>query len=368
MTFGVYYSEREFLQKALELEHPFDTPLPLEESNMHSISFICEKGPADTAKFRAEQLRYYIGRAKALEAEEKKLHLSIHESLRPVWKKKRLLLFNEMLKDAKVDDPHLFDEVCNGFRLIGDLNASGQFQPQLKPAGLSKQQLRQTSVWAQQAVVGSCKRVLEDKEVAQSVWDETMSQASEDRRWVLGPFTAREISERVGECWVPARRFGVRQGGKIRPVDDFSQFLINSTVTCHEKIDLESIDHICATARQFLGAWNSDNGSQCWLSGSDFELMGRCLDLKQACKQLVRHPDDRWVSVLAVVCPTDEEVYFFEAVAWPFGAVSSVLAFNRVARSSRTILSRFCQLEVDQLQTSSWKTAEMVMELLGWDI
>ena len=82
----------------------------------------------------------------------------------------------------------------------------------------------------------------------------------------------------------------------------------------------------------------------------------------------------------AVVCPTDEEVYFFEAVALPFGAVSSVLAFNRVARSMRTILSRlfelvvtnffddFCQLEVDQLQTSAWKTAEMVMELLGWDI
>ena len=147
-TFGVYYSEKEFLQKALELEHPFDTPLPLEESNMQSISFICEKGPGDTAKFRAEQLRYYIGRAKALEAEEKRLHLSIHESLRPVLKKKRLLLFHEMLKDAKVDDPHLFDEVCNGFRLIGDLNASGQFQPQWKPAGLSKQQLRQTSLWA----------------------------------------------------------------------------------------------------------------------------------------------------------------------------------------------------------------------------
>ena len=156
----------------------------------------------------------------------------------------------------------------------------------------------------------------------------------------------------------------------------FHSFLY-STVTCHEKIDLESIDHICATARHFLGAWDSDNGRQCWLSGSDSELLGRCLDLKQAYKQLVRHPDDRWVSVLAVVCPTDEEVYFFEAVALPFGAVSSVLAFNRVARSMRTILSRlfklvvtnffddFCQLEVDQLQTSAWKTAEMVMELLG---
>lgn len=106
-------------------------------------------------------------------------------------------------------------------------------------------------MWAQQTFVGSCKRVLEDPEVAQSVWGETMAQTSEDRQWVLGPFSAKQISERVGSCWVPARRFGVRQGGKIRPVDDFSQFLINSAVTCHEKIDLESIDHICATARHF---------------------------------------------------------------------------------------------------------------------
>ena len=70
-------------------------------------------------------------------------------------------------------------------------------------------------------------------------------------------------------------------------------------------------------------------------------------------------------------------MYFFEAVALPFGAVSSVLAFNRVARAIRTILSRlfklvvtnffddFCQLEVEPLQSSAWRTAELVMELLG---
>lgn len=281
-----------------------------------------------TAKFRADQLRYYTGRAKGLESEEKKLHLQMHESLQPVLKRKRLLLFKEVLNDAEVDDKHLFDEVCHGFKLIGDLNCSGQFQPQWKPAELSTAQLKQTSLWAQQAVVGSCKRVLDDPEIAQSVWDETMSQASEDRQWVLGPFSAKQISERVGSCWI--RRFGVRQGGKIRPVDDFFQFLINSAVTCHEKIDLESIDHICAAARHFLGGWDKDGVGQGWLAGSDNALVGRCLDLKQAYKQLVRHPDDRWVSVLAVVCPSDGEVYFFEAVALPFGAMSSVWLFHSV--------------------------------------
>ena len=60
--------------------------------------------------------------------------------------------------------------------------------------------------------------------------------------------------------------------------------------------------------------------------------------------------------------------------------MSSVLAFNRVARAIRTILCRlfklvvtnffddFCQLEVEPLQSSAWRTAELVMELLGWDI
>ena len=46
----------------------------------------------------------------------------------------------------------------------------------------------------------------------------------------------------------------MRQGGKIRPVDDFSQYLINATVSSHEKIDLEGIDHIAAAARFFTGA------------------------------------------------------------------------------------------------------------------
>lgn len=58
----------------------------------------------------------------------------------------------------------------------------------------------------------------------------------------------------------------------------------------------------------------------------------------------------------------------------------AVIAFNRVARALRTILSRvfnlvtanffddFCQLELWPLQNSAWSTAEAVMKLLGWRI
>ena len=394
VLYGVYFSPEEFIQRVQELRHPFDTPLPLDEANMAAISFILEHGPAKVAAYRAEKVQFYLQRAKVLQTAEEELHESMDASIRPVMRSKRLLLFREMLNDAGIKDETLFEEVCNGFKLVGDLAPSGQFQQQWKPATLGIEQLRQTAVWAQKAVVASCKKVLQDPEVAEAVWHETLEQAGKDKQWVRGPFSASEISEKHGEQWIPSRRFGVRQGGKIRPVDDFSQFLINATVTCHEKIDLEGIDNICATARFFLGASKSgvrwqipgDNGiatgplSAAWPSGSERDLHGRCLDLRQAYKQLVRHPADAWAAILAVVNPVDKQVYFFEAVALPFGAISSVLAFNRAARALRTILSKvfklvvtnffddFCQLEVGLLRQSAWSTAELVMSLLGWSI
>ena len=394
VTYGVYFSPEEFIQKVQGLKHPFDIPLPLDEANMSAIGFILEKGPAEVVKYRAEKLKFYLQRAKELRSAEWDLHKEMDESIRPVMKSKRLLVFKEMLAEAGIKDETLFDEMRQGFRLVGDLPPSGQFQQQFKPAVLGVEQLRQTSVWAQKAVVASCKKVLQDVEIAEAIWSETMDQAGDDKQWVRGPFSAAEISARHGEQWVPSKRFGVRQGGKIRPVDDFSQFLINSTISCHEKIDLEGIDSICATARFFLGAssscgnWQipSEEGfisgslSSSWEGHSARDLYGRCLDLRQAYKQLVRHPMDAWSAILAVACPADSQVYFFEAVALPFGSISSVLAFNRAARAIRVILSKvfklvvtnffddFCQLELGLLRQSAWTTAETVMNLLGWSI
>ena len=135
--------------------------------------------------------------------------------------------------------------------------------------------------------------------------------------------------------------------------------------------ELIAADSICATARFFLGASSSGGNWQIpseegvisgpissnWEGHSARDLYGRCLDLRQACKQVVRHPMDAWSAILAVACPADSQVYFFEAVALPFGSISSVLAFNRAARAIRVILSKvfklvvadffddFCQLE-----------------------
>eukprot|EP00969_Alexandrium_andersonii_P062475 2752029-Alexandrium_andersonii.AAC.1 len=64
--------------------------------------------------------------------------------------------------------------------------------------------------------------------------------------------SADEVGSLLGPCWVPARRFGVRQGGKVRVVDDCSEFLVNAAVETTEKIDLGGVDELLCLAKAWL--------------------------------------------------------------------------------------------------------------------
>ena len=205
-----------------------------------------------------------------------------------------------------------------------------------------------------------------------------------------GPYTSSELDKKFDGCWIPSKRFGVRQGGKIRAVDDFSEFLVNASVTATEKLQLFGLDEVVNTARTFLGCdflMMDDELDNLWCServrfftGPWRKIFGRALDLKSAYKQLARHPTDSWAAILAVWNDDAGTVEFYESVALPFGSVCAVMAFNRMAKALRLILSElfmvintnffddFCQLECEGLCDSAWETAAFVMKLLGWRI
>ena len=167
--------------------------------------------------------------------------------------------------------------------------------------------------------------------------------------WVRGPFNQQELDTKYDGCWIPSKRFGVRQGQKVRAVDDFSEFLVNASVTSTERLQLFGIDEVINTARTFLGSDLLEVNEDFSQVGSKPELRdwhgpwkslkGRALDLKAAYKQLARHPRDAWASILAVWNPSSSRVEFYESVALPFGSVCAVMAFNRVARALRLIMS-----------------------------
>ena len=53
--------------------------------------------------------------------------------------------------------------------MTGTIGSLCQFRPRFKPAEMSVEELRKSAKWAKHAIVGSCKRVGEDAEVAQAV-------------------------------------------------------------------------------------------------------------------------------------------------------------------------------------------------------
>ena len=385
--FGVYNTLEEFVDIAAHLQHPLDSPQLVDASNLRSMLAIRDWSEAEVAMFRVKSLRHYSQLALDLREDEKVLRSGMDPQVNEVLRGKRLLLFKHMCLDAGVNDEMLFEELTAGFRLTGPINASGQFPRKIKPAAITVEQLRESAVWARKMIFSSCKRVSSDPEIALAVFQETQQQLVDG--WVKGPFSRQQLDERFDGCWIPSKRFGVRQGGKVRAVDDFSEFLINSSVSSSEKLALYGIDEVINTARFFMGisAITFDQGGSPVLldqgTAMPFplkQLQGRALDLKAAYKQLARHPDDAWASVLAVWNPHSNNVEYYESVALPFGSVSAVMSFNRMARALRIIMAKlfllvntnffddFCQLEVPSLCKSAWDTAELLMQLLGWRI
>ena len=387
VKFGIF-------REALKMRHPFDEPSTSDMGNIRAMQVVLERGVEGTKNLRQKTLDYYRRRELELRSDEEALKATMDPQVREVMTAKNLLLFQEMARDAGVEDPYLFEDLTRGFRLIGSLPPSGQFPKKLKPAVLDESQLKATARWSRRLVEASCKKASPDLDVARAVWAETLEQV--EKSWMKGPFSWAEIEKKYNGCLIPSKRFGVAQSDKVRSVDDFSEFLINSAVTETEKITLEGIDHVVSLARFFLGAtmagvatfrlpasdgqWVTGRLHSDWRGGKARLLRGRALDLKAAYKQLARHPKDGWVSIVAVLNPDSGEVSYFEAVALPFGVVSTVTGFNRAARALRRILSilfslvttnfydDFCQLELEPLQESAREIAEEVLGLLGWKI
>ena len=127
--------------------------------------------------------------------------------------------------------------------------------------------------------------------------------------------------ERGGGDIVIAKRFGLKQGQKIRVIDDCSVCGLNSTVGLREKIRIHNIDqlatmmaHSCNIAR-----------------GPHPKVVGRTYDLKFAYKQFPISEEARRLLRIAVHEPGREEPQLMGLDVLPFGAVASVAAFLRIS-------------------------------------
>ena len=391
-AWGIPHSPSEFLLAAEGVQHPYTMQACLPDVLLQSLFHVIVSGPAALAQERVEAIKHWSQRALELNADEDALHNSLADDLKEVPKGKNILLFKEMLVHAGCDDDELFDDIVKGFPVVGFAKTSKQFRSSVKPPAMSESELLNAAIWCQKSVM-SCVGPCGDAEMDAAVWRDTLEEAK--RRWLI-PTTSAELDSIFGEHkWIPARRFGLRQGPKIRAIDDYSLSMVNSAFGSAESLDLMGVDETATLAKLFTSImYNSEDAFSLTLSdGSCLEgkthsswnkldnaLLGRTLDLWKAYRQLgAKSEHARWC-IIAVFDPESNSTKLFKQPVLAFGAAGAVMGFNRVARGLWRVgvglfsllwlnyFDDFPHFEAAVLSKSADCTSRSLVTLSGWTI
>ena len=160
---------------------------------------------------------------------------------------------------------------------------------------------------------------------------------------------------------------GIRQGEKVRVIDNFKECGLNDTCGLPEKFVLHGVDYIATTLiRALVLAQGAPKVS----------LQGKTFDLTSAYKQFPVHPADRRHLRIAILEPGGGPRLFCMN-SLPFGATGSVAGFLRVSAALFYILTVglriWCSAFFDDFPTispsnvafSSDQTVRLLFDMLG---
>lgn len=167
-----------------------------------------------------------------------------------------------------------------------------------------------------------------------------------------------------------SRRFAIRQGSKVRMIDDFSISGINETCITHCKVDLHMIDTFCAVLKRYFDVLGGGGGS--------CELVGKTYDLKSAYRQVPIKESHLKYAFFSVYNHELGEPQVYQLLTLPFGATHSVYSFLRLSRMLYSVATRCLFLLTTNfyddyilasrpaLAESSSSSMELVFMLTGW--
>ncbi len=356
MQFGIPWPQAEFLSLAKAAKHPFDAPPYISDDVARAVFSIVTNGLNAFKESLEAELLSLCGYRDSLELQEAALHKAMPAAVSAVLKGKNILAWQVALRKTNHGDSNLIRDFAAGFRLTGDQPRTGVFEA--KPAedvaeGEDVRWLWDQSDMVRRELVRSIRAEEQriDTDVADAMEQATLNEVA--KGWASGPFSEQEMTAQLGPRWVASRRFGVKQGDKIRPVDDFSASFVNSCTTIRERVSVDGVDGLVNIVKLWARLLRSDEVEVALRSGevlrgrrhADWQdgcrLLGKCYDFEGAYKQCAVSPSDAAVAAFAFARRGQPvRPAFFRAHALPFGAAASVLHFNRAAAGLRTCFVR----------------------------
>ena len=294
-----------------------------------TIDQCLKEGHVAIAQARTAALRRWTLRAKAIADEGGDVEDDdvFPEHCRKVLAGKSMRLFGEMLEHARYADKHLVRHMKEGFHLMGPLPETGALPTRVTVGSLTPEEVRANAAINNKAIFESAKNC-RDPTIAQAVYDATV--AERDKGWLQGPLDFESLPPGA----VLTRRFGVEQTSfdvnvgsvkKVRPIDDYTESLVNHTNSSSETIIPHGVDTILAAA-----AYRVRRGRKLGLRES---LAAKTVDLRKAYKQLPTSSSSLPDAFLCVLDPASNCPQIFRSSVLPFGARAAVNNFCRVSQA-----------------------------------
>ena len=311
---GIPREPLDFVRCACSLVHPVLRAMQVGGPMLEAID---SYGDGDGLGFRrvqcgfSQELLRLVGEQ---QSEERELHSKLPEHLQRVLKGKRLCLFKRLLEECEYPDAKIADELTRGFPLCGWLPSSEVFPPKLRPPDIHLDTLAKMSASFSARSVSATKPS-GDMELDKLLWQATLDEAASG--FLTGPFRVDQLPQGA----IASPRFGLMQKSKLRPIDNFSASHVNSATGLQDKLQVDSIDEICAMVK----AWAQR-------SDGSVSLVGRSYDLRKAYRQIGISEDHLGFAWICVWSPDDQCPKLFRMDSMPFGATASVGAFLRLSQ------------------------------------
>ncbi|CAE7745031.1 unnamed protein product [Symbiodinium sp. CCMP2592] len=321
VTFGIYRTEHEFVAQALHIDHPFDLCVAVPDFMLRALAFTLKEGPVGVMKHRLNLLQQWTSWKRELSSAEAELHAAMDPGVASVMKGKNILLLEKIASTFGWPGTEVFDHLKHGFPLVASAEVD---------------------------------------DLAREVWDSTQQEMLV-KEWLTGPYSWDELQARHPEGWLPVRRFGIVQKAKTRSIDDLAENSVNRAYAVSDRIALRALDELVWLAITLFKIFMAKGEVSIPLSDGEH----------------LRFPVHSFWRALKPEDPVSGLPFGFESRTLLFGATSSVVSFNRVARLIQRVLitlqvlacnyfDDYPVLEVLPLCNNTQSTIKAALDLLGF--
>ena len=248
-TFGIHYSEVEFVREASRLGHPRSLCGALPWHIDTAVSALASHSHHEVALKRKQWLERWTKRASEIQANPDPAWRIADPAMGAILGCKRLQLLHEIIQAEGYADKHLAEDILHGFDLVGRCPPSAfrSLAREIGPASMHANDLRGCASKVQGALKASL-GPSGDKDKDAELWEKTMAEVKEG--WLEGPFEWDQLAPDE----VPSHRFPLQQGSKLRPIDDYSLSRVNACVTTVESPTVDIVDVAAAMAAKMCWA------------------------------------------------------------------------------------------------------------------